>query len=272
MYTNTFDRYIRQESLIHWLDPRLKVVTVVIFILATVLLPDGAWLGFALSWLVVLAFTWLARLPYGLVFKRSLVIIPFLLAALTVLFNVPGTAVFTWQIGPLTLTITDAGLVRFVSILIRGWLAVQMAILLTAVTPFPDLMHALTHLRVPAILVSIISFMYRYLFVLAEEAQRLMRARQARSARLPGAGVHGGSLFWRAKVTGHMVGQLFSRSLERSDRVYNAMLARGYHGRILTMTPHAMTRFDWLAGGTAVLFVVLIQLIARMSLSVISNP
>jgi cobalt/nickel transport system permease protein len=186
-----------------------------------------------------------------------------MLAAVTVLLNVPGTAVFTTDLGPFTLTITNAGLVRFVSILMRGWLAVQMAILLTAVTPFPDLMHALTHLRVPAILVSIISFMYRYLFVLVDEAQRLMRARQARSARLPGTGEHGGSLLWRAKVTGHMVGQLFGRSLERSDRVYNAMLARGYHGRILTMTPHAMTRFDWLAGGTAVMLIVIIQVIAR---------
>jgi cobalt/nickel transport system permease protein len=263
MQVNTFDRYIKQESLVHHLDPRLKVVVAVSFILATVLLPDGAGIGFALSWLFVLALTRLARLPYGLVFKRSLVIIPFLLAAMTVLFNVPGTAVFTASPGPFTLTITDAGLLRFVSILIRGWLAVQMAILLTAVTPFPDLIHALHHLHVPAVLVSIISFMYRYLFVLADEAARLLRARQARSARLAGTGAHGGSLIWRAKVTGHMVGQLFSRSLERSDRVYNAMLARGYHGRLLTMTPHAMTRFDWLAGGTAVLFILLIQLVAR---------
>ncbi|HRQ40656.1 MAG TPA: cobalt ECF transporter T component CbiQ [Chloroflexota bacterium] len=264
MNTNTFDRYIGRESLIHQFDPRLKVVVALVFILATVLLPDGAWLGFALSWMVILVMTWLARLPYLVVFKRSLVIIPFLLAAVTVLLNEPGTAVFTAQIGPFTLTITDAGLVRFVSILIRGWLAVQMAILLTAVTSFPDLMHALTHLHVPAILVSIISFMYRYLFVLVDEAQRLLRARQARSTRLPGMGQHGGSLLWRAKVTGHMVGQLFSRSLERSDRVYNAMLARGYHGRILTINPHQMTRFDWLAGGTAVCVIALIQLLARI--------
>lgn len=268
MRADTFDRYIRRESLVHRLDPRLKVVVALVFILATALLPDGAWLGFALSWLFNFGLTRLARLPYRVVWKRSLVIVPFLLAAVTVLVNVPGTAVFTWQIGPFTLAITDAGLVRFVSILIRGWLAVQVAILLTAVTPFPDLMHALTHLRVPAILVSIISFMYRYLFVLADEAQRLMRARQARSARLPGTGLHGGSLFWRAKVTGHMVGQLFSRSLERSDRVYNAMLARGFQGRMLTINPHVMRRFDWLAGGTAVSIIVLIQLIARNDLHI----
>lgn len=263
MYTNTFDRYISRASLIHQIDPRLKVVMAVAFILGTVLLPDGAWVGFALSWLFLFSLIWLARLPYSLVFKRSLVIIPFLLAAVTVLLNVPGTAVLSWQFGPLSLIVTDAGLVRFMSIVVRGWLAVQVAILLTAVTSFPDLMHALNHLHVPAVLVSIISFMYRYLFVLADEAARLIRARQARSARLPGTGTHGGSLVWRAKVTGHMVGQLFSRSLERSDRVYNAMLARGYHGRLLTMNPHAMARFDWLAGGTAVFILMLIQFIAR---------
>jgi cobalt/nickel transport system permease protein len=272
MHANTFDRYLERDSPIHQLDPRLKVVVTAVAILATVLLPDGAWLAFLLTWLAVLGVTWLSRLPYRLVWRRSLIIIPFLFAAVTVLFNVPGAIVFSRQLGPFTPTITDAGLIRFASIVVRGWLAVQMAILLTAVTQFPDLMHALTHLHLPMVLVGIISFMYRYLFVLADEALRLMRARQARSARLPGTGTHGGSLAWRAKVTGHLIGQLFSRSLERSDRVYNAMLARGYHGRLLTMNPHALTRRDWLMGGTAVLVVILIQLVAGYPLSVIGNP
>jgi cobalt/nickel transport system permease protein len=99
---------------------------------------------------------------------------------------------------------------------------------------------------VPAVLVAIIAFMYRYLFVLADEAQRLLRARAARSARLPGAR-GGGSLGWRAAVVGHMAGQLFVRSLDRSERVYQAMQARGYRGELLTLAPHAMQRRDWLA-------------------------
>lgn len=264
MAGQAFDRYITGHSLVHRLDPRLKVVVTLGFALSLLLLADGAWLAFALSWGVVLGVTAVARLPYRLVFTRSLIILPFMLAAATVLFNQPGSPVWVWQPGPFSLILTDAGLVRFASIFIRGWLAVQMAILLTATTSFPDLMHALSHLHVPGVLVNIISFMYRYLFVLADEAARLVRARQARSARRPGSGKGGGSVWWRARVTGHMVGQLFGRSLDRSDRVYNAMLARGYQGRLLTMNPHGMSGRDWLAGLTAVWLILLVQLAARL--------
>ena len=155
---------------------------------------------------------------------------------------------------------TDFGVVRFFSILARSWLSVQMAILLVATTQFPDLIHAFEHLKTPRTLTTIIAFLYRYLFVLTDEAYRLLRARSARSAGLPGKH-RGGSLFWRAKVTGSMAGQLFLRSYERSDRIYNAMLARGYSGHIRTLNPHTMQRSDWLMLILSVLLLLFIQII-----------
>jgi cobalt/nickel transport system permease protein len=264
MHINVFDHYQNQATAAHRLDPRVKVVVVVVFILSNALLPDGSWLAYGMMGILLLVGARVARIPYSFLFKRSLIVMPFLLAAVTIIFTLPGTAVFSFNIGSWTFTATDAGLVRFASILIRSWLSVMAAIWLTATTPFPDLMHALRHLYVPAILVSIISFMYRYLFVMADEAKRLLRAREARSARLPGQQGSGGSLWWRAKIAGGMVGQLFLRSFERSDRVYNAMLARGYRGQLLTMTPHHITQRDWLVGGTAVTFIILIQIISRI--------
>jgi cobalt/nickel transport system permease protein len=106
--------------------------------------------------------------------------------------------------------------------------------------------------------------MYRYLFVLADETMRLLRARDARSARPPGGG-GGGTVLWRASVAGHMVGQLFLRSYERSDRVYNAMLARGYRGYIQTLNPHLIRPADWLAGAIALIYLLLLHLIANGS-------
>lgn len=262
MHINVFDHFQNQTTAAHRLDPRVKVIIVVAFILSNALLPDGAWLAYGLMAVFIWAAARVARLPFAFLFKRSLIVLPFLLAAVTIIFTLPGTAVFSFQIGPWTLTATDAGLVRFSSILIRSWLSVLAAIWLTATTSFPDLMHALRHLHVPQILVSIISFMYRYLFVLADEAGRLLRAREARSARLPGQ-KSGGSLWWQAKVAGGMIGQLFLRSFERSDRVYNAMLARGYRGELLTMNPHKMSEQDWWTGLTAVAFILLVQLLSR---------
>jgi cobalt/nickel transport system permease protein len=191
MQTNTFDRYQEGKSPIHQLDPRVKVVVTVLFILSNVLLPDGAWLAFLLAWGLILLTSVLAGLGLDYAIKRSFVALPFALAAVTVIFNLPGKPLFTWDLGPWQLVATDVGMVRFASIVVRTWLSVQMAILLTATTQFPDLTHALHHLRVPKLLVAIISFMYRYLFVLTDEAMRLMRAREARSARSTagGAGV-----------------------------------------------------------------------------------
>lgn len=263
MYVNSLDRYQEGQSFVHQLDPRVKVVITVLFILSNVLLPDGAWLAFLAAWGLIIAAGFLAQLPVSYLFKRSFIVLPFTLAALTVLFTLPGTAVATFSLGSRTITISDAGLLRFVSIVIRSWLSVQGAIWLTATTQFPDLMHALRHLRMPNLLIAIINFMYRYLFVLVDEASRLLRAREARSA-APQGQHGGGSLLWRAKVAGSMVGQLFVRSLERSERVYNAMLARGYQGQLLTMNPHVMQLHDWLGLATAVLLFSLIQIIGRL--------
>jgi cobalt/nickel transport system permease protein len=260
LHVSTFDRYQAGSSLVHRLDPRVKVLATILFILSNVLLPDGAWPAFASAWGVVVLAGFLAQLRPGYLFKRSFVALPFALAAVTVLFTIPGTAVTTFSFFSHTITISDVGLVRFASIVIRSWLSVQGAIWLTATTQFPDLMHALRHLRVPRLLTAIISFMYRYLFVLADEAGRLLRAREARSA-APVDGNGGGRLLWRAKVAGSMVGQLFLRSFERSERVYNAMLARGYRGQLLTMNPHIMQPRDWLGLGTAVCLIAFIQLV-----------
>lgn len=251
MNANSFDRYLARSSSVHRLDPRVKVVLTLAFIVSVGLLPDGAWAAYAGALMLIAATTAAARLSPWLVTRRSLLGLPFLLASVSVLFTVPGHAL--WQ-GPLGLEITDAGLARFTGILLRSLLSLSAAVLLTATTRFPDILHALRHLKVPAVLVAIIAFMYRYLFVLVEEVQRLLRARTARSARLPGLR-GGGSIGWRAAVAGHMAGQLLVRSLDRSDRVYHAMQARGYRGELLTLAPHVMRPRDWLmlAAGLAML-------------------
>jgi cobalt/nickel transport system permease protein len=263
MHSDAFDRYHSGESPMHRLDPRVKVLVAVGFIVTVVLLPDGAWLAFLIAWGLILLASLLSRLGMGFTLRRSFIALPFALAAITAIFSLPGSPLWTWQIGSLELTATTQGLLRFVSIVIRSWLSIQAAILLVAVTQFPDLIHALEHLHVPAMLTTIVAFLYRYLFVLTDEVFRLMRARQARSASLPGQ-KSGGSLFWRGRIAGHMAGQLFLRSYERSDRIYNAMLARGYTGQLRTLHPHVMRRTDWLAGALALTAMLTLQILGHL--------
>lgn len=255
MNANAFDRYLARASAVHRTDPRVKVILTLALILSVALLPEAAWWAYAAAFGLLMAVTALARLSPWLVIRRALLGLPFLLAAVTVLFTVPGRTV--WQ-GPWGIEMTDAGLVRFASIVSRSLLSLAAAVLLTATTRVPDILHALRHLRVPAVLVGIIAFMYRYLFVLVEEVQRLLRARAARSARLPDVR-SGGTVGWRATVAGYMAGQLFVRSLDRSERVYQAMQARGYRGELLTLAPHAMRPVDWLALAGGLVLVVALQ-------------
>ncbi len=254
--TSTFDRYQSISSIIHRLDSRVKLSFTILFILSNVLLPDGAWLAFCLSWGFILIIQLFSKIPLGFTLKRSLIVLPFVLAAFTIMFTLPGEPLTAIQIGSRQITISDNGLIRFLSIVVRSWLSIQAAILLTTTTKFTDLAHSLRHIGVPNILITIISFMYRYVFVLNDEAVRLIRARTARSASKPG--YKSPSISWHARIAGNMIGQLFLRSYERSDQVYNAMLARGFSGEFLTLTPHRMNKQDWivLIAATAILFLL----------------
>ena len=227
------DRYIPRHSPAHRADARLKLMLAVAMVLGIALLPVGAFAAYLVVWLVLTGASTVARLgPWRLV-RGSWVVLPFVLVAVPLLFTRPGEPILTIGLGPLELTVTDTGLVDTLSIAAKSWLSVQAALLLAYTTTFADLIDALRALRVPAIIVSIIGFMYRYLAVLTDEAGRMNRARQARSAAAP-QGRSGGSLGWRARVTGAMVGSLFIRSYERSERIYAAMLARGFSGTFRT--------------------------------------
>jgi cobalt/nickel transport system permease protein len=263
MHADAFDRFHDAESRLHRLDPRVKVVITVLFILSNALLPDGAWAAFGLSWIVLLWANVISTLGIEFTFKRSFIALPFALAAVSAIFSPLGNPLANWSIGPLILIPTDYGLIKFASILLRSWLSVQAGILLVATTRFPDMIHAFEHLRVPKILTTVVSFLYRYMFVLTDEVMRLLRARNARSGSVAGL-KSGRSVAWRARVTGNMAGQLFLRSYERSDRIYNAMLARGYTGQLRTLNPHHMHSSDRVFAAFSIVIILLLQLTGRI--------
>jgi cobalt/nickel transport system permease protein len=284
MHISFLDPYQPRPSLIHRLDARVKLALTLVFILTTALAPAGAWPVYVLLFALALAVEILSELGVGHVLRRAALALPFALAALPVLFTVPGPALLTVPIGPWSLTITGPGLERFVSIVLKSWISVQMAIVLAASTRFPELLLAMRAIRIPRLLVAVFGLMWRYLFVLADEALRLLRARSARSG-MPyrssdsgltteaqrsrrlldglrarrvsvvqsstapdlerGVGKIGGGIAWRARVTGGMAGSLFLRAFERSDRIYAAMAARGYDGEVRAFPLPPISPASW---------------------------
>ena len=224
--------YRPQPGFIHKTDARVKLIFTLAFLVFLNITPNRAWPAYILFLTLVFSIALISRLGVGFVLKRSLIFVPFVLAALPLVFTGSQALVpinLPWGIQHYY---SPPGFQRFISIALKSWISVQAAVLLAATTRFPDLITSLQQLKVPGVIVATISLMWRYLFVMSEEVTRMLRARTSRSAIIPGNRHTGGTLLWRARVTGGMAGSLFLRSIERSERVYAAMLSRGYTGEI----------------------------------------
>lgn len=259
MHVSFLDPYRPRPSVMHRLDARVKLVLTLAFILTTALAPAGGWPVYILLFALLLAVEILSELGVGAVLRRAALVLPFVLAALPVIFTLRSgdmTPIATVSIGPWTLRATAAGIERFASIALKSWFSAQAAIVLAGSTAFPDLLLAMRAIHVPRLLVATFGLMWRYLFVLVDEALRLMRAREARSGHAAVSGARAGGTFaWRARVTGGMAGSLFLRSFDRAERIYAAMAARGYDGevRLLPALPVPLGQRLIAAGGIVVL-------------------
>jgi cobalt/nickel transport system permease protein len=218
-------------SPIHRLDPRAKIVGLAGVTLVGVSTPLRAWPAFVACALALAAISAVARIGPRTVWSRVKVILPLVvLVAAFVPFVRGGPAV---EVGPLSLS--EAGLATFALVTAKATIGAFGAVLLGATTGFSDILHGLERLRAPRLLVVIAGFMYRYVFVIAEEARRMRAALAARAYRPRHVG--------HVAAIGRLVTALFLRSYERGERVYLSMLARGYGG--------TMPRFAVLAFGRA---------------------
>lgn len=245
----------------HRADARLKFVLVVGFILSVSLLPVGSFAALGMAWLVLVAVSFLARLGPVRMVRGSFVALPFIVAAFPLLFTKKGDPIGTVDLWLFDLTLSGEGLRIVLTIMLKSWISVQAATLLVFSTPFHDLLEGLERLRLPKLMVAIISLMYRYLAVLTGEASRMMRARASRAASLPGAPRP--SVVWQARVVGNMVGSLFIRSYERSERVYLAMQSRGYTGHIRHIHDRPFPRNQWFVLLAALLLLAAFEVTAH---------
>ncbi|MFH1149289.1 MAG: cobalt ECF transporter T component CbiQ [Actinomycetota bacterium] len=213
------DRYSRLQSPVHDLDPRAKTLALFALIIACVLTPPDSWYSFCVYAGVVLIIAVASNVPMSYLLTRMLVVLPFVLAvAVFVPFMHPGGP--TVDLGPFS--VSRAGLLVLWGVIIKALISVSCLILLSSTTHFSDLMHGLERLHVPRFFTVVSAFMYRYLFIIVDEAERMKRARDSRNFQ--------GRWIWQAKVIGHVVASLFLRSQERAERVYQAMTARGFDG------------------------------------------
>lgn len=205
MHHVVLDRWSRRDSIIHRLDPRAKIAGAAVLLLGISVLHPVAIAPGALLAAALLAIILVARLPVQSVFFRAAIVLPF-------------SAVFA-------LAACLAGdPARAISIAVKSYLSCLCVLALVATTPLPALLRGLEWLRVPVLLITVAQFLYRYLFVISEQAQHMMAAARCR-------GAHAGARRIRFQAAAGAVGVLFARSYARAEGVQRAMAARGYSGR-----------------------------------------
>ena len=209
------------------------------FILAVILTLPNQWEAFILYFFIISTLIVVSRVPVLYILKRSLLVLPFVIViAISLPFFKEDVTSGSYNIG--LLRVSAAGLQVFYTVLIKAWLSALSLILLTATTKVTELLKGLEQMRFPKIMIMILSFMYRYIFVITDEVMRMKQARNSRN--------FGGRHWWQIKTIGNMIGTLFIRSYEHGERVYTAMLARGYDGQSRVLDQLSFKRADGLFG------------------------
>jgi cobalt/nickel transport system permease protein len=208
------------EGPLHRLEPSTKIVGFVGFAVVVVSTPGRAVWAFAVYALALCFLVGLSGLGLGQLLKRALVVLPFvvLVAVFLPLYGRAGAG--GYNLGGLHLS--SGGLLVLWNVGAKAVLALLSVILLTATTGFQELLGGFQRLRLPQVFLLTMSFMYRYCFVFLEEVHRMRRSMASRNYRA--------RWLWNAPVLGRMLGSLFLRSYSRGERVYAAMISRGYTG------------------------------------------
>jgi len=214
--------YLDRASPVHRLAPEVKIVAVLLFTVAVVATPREAVPAFAAYAALLVVPAVAARVPAGWLARRAAIELPFVVLAAALPFLAGGERVLL-----LGLSLSVDGLYGAWNIVAKATLGVVASLLLAATTTPRDLIAGLDRLRCPQPVTMIATFMLRYLDVLAGEARRMRVARLARG--------DDPRFLWQLRGFATGIGALFLRAFERGERVYLAMLARGYDGRMPTV-------------------------------------
>lgn len=226
--------HVHGHSPVHRLAPEAKVAAMLAFVLGVVATPREAMWAFGIHAFLLLAVVVYAELPVSFVLRRMTIEVPFVAFALFLPFLGGGP-----QTEVLGLGLSIEGLWGAWNILAKATLGVGASVTLIATTEIPDLLHGFDRLRVPKLFTAIAGFMIRYLDVIAGELQRTRTAMTARG--------HDPRWLWQAAPLATAAGALFVRSYERGERVHQAMVARGYDGRMPMIDERRATAVEWLS-------------------------
>jgi cobalt/nickel transport system permease protein len=226
--------YLPGASPLHRARPQCKLAAAVLFVLAVVATPREAFWAFGVYALTLAVLARVAGLPLPVVARRLVIELPFLLFAVFLPLVGQGE-----RVEVLGVPLATEGLWAAWNIVVKGTIGVATSVILAATTPVPELLRGLERLRLPAAFTTVAGFMVRYADVIADDVRRMRIARISRG--------YDPRWLWQARALAASAGTLFIRSYERGERVYLAMVSRGYSGSMPVLHDLGATRGQWLA-------------------------
>jgi len=240
MHLPEIDKYAHLDSAVHRWDARVRIASLLALLLAVVLAPTypRALTGLAAAIVLLLA----SRIPILFVLVHVRWVLAFC-AFLLIVMSLTAGGPAACSVGPVDLSREGLRLSGLISV--RALAAVLLIFPMLGTSPFHVSLRAMRRLRMPRVAVQILSFSYRYVFVLFDELHTMVSAARAR-------GFRRARPVRRLGIAGNMLGMLMIRSLDRTSKVHRAMLARGYTGEIRTLDEFHVRPAD-IAKGAAVL-------------------
>ena len=222
----------RSDGWLQRLHPLTKLVVTIAFLVVLVSFPKYQMAGVLLMAVYPIVLCILGGVSVSLMWRRTWAVL--LLVCFVGLFNPFFDHTPLIKIGGFTIT---GGMISFLTLLLKGCLAVMAAYLLMLTTTMEDLCQALRKIHVPAVLVTVLMLIFRYLMLFLHEVERITQAYSLRAPEQRGVNI---------KVWGSMVGQLLLRSIDRAETVYDSMALRGFQGEFFTDRSWRMSSVDWL--------------------------
>ncbi len=224
--------YRHGHSPVHHLPAHCKLAATLAFVVVVVSTPREAVWAFGLYAVLLAAVAAVARIPAGFLLRRLLIEVPFVAFAVLMPFVAEGE-----RVQVLGVSLSVSGLWGAWNVLAKGTLGVAASVLLASTTELRALLLGLQRLKLPPLLVQIASFMIRYGDVISDELRRMSIARRSRGFEASGIRHWG--------VLAKTAGALFIRSYERGERVYLAMVSRGYAGSMPVIDEVVASRAQW---------------------------
>ena len=235
MHHVLMDQWSRGRSPLHERDARAKILALLIFLIVLATTAPQAYTTLAIDAAVLAAAILIARLPFFNLLARAAVVLPF-----SLIFGA-----ITWMMG---------NSVRALGLIEKSYLSTVSVLIVVGTTPLASLLHGMESLGAPRLLTLLAQFLYRYLFVISEQAQHMRIAAASRQGTHEQR--HRQS---RMHAAGGALAVLFARSYQRAEGIHRAMLARGFSGKFATLDRRSFRLADGLFAAGVAAFLILVR-------------